>query len=480
MMAFMSGKSKTRILDAYGHPGCEYLKKHIVVFHINGIVLWSMGMLMAMGMLLWVASLGFANVRASPKSKSKKIFFAHEAHSEQIVLLGGGNAVEANMIYGLVEVGTPHMFDFMERYTESTTLQLQFWQNILPNSDRYVFQVKHFCSLAQPVPLLQCSDRLLKGMIVSLEPGQAERLWGRLELPHHWVDMVCPTIAVRLPPQHAFLSSTGIFSNLVVPDAGKRVEKGGSKGLFIDWQMLGISKPSRPKSDSVQITKDLDFDKNVARDVGNVLKQFAENLDVTDDFDCIEYNHVVQLVRVMLDMQEQLDPVYFHKVCRDLQHRAAIVCADGSQRRKLKYKVMWLLQVLIMSDCLRQTGHLKKVILKSIELVVPPVLVNVFRDALTNAALAVPHKGTLSRWRLLLDGGFMLWQRAKNKAGTCLRWMMTDSSTQHGRSFQLTSLLSLHVESAAQALSYANELVLLWFLDSTYLFDYNDIFFGFD
>ena len=412
---------------------------------------------------------------SQPKLEEQKKNFPHEAHSEEIVLLGGGNAVEVNMIYGLVEVGTPLMYDFMERYTETTNLQLQFWHHILPHSDRYVFQVKHFCALAQPVPLLQCSDRLLKGMIVSLEPGQAEPLWGRLELKHHWVDMVCPTIAVRLPPQHAFLSSTGIFGSLVVPDAGKHTEKGGSKGLFIDWQMLGICKPSRPKSDSVQIMKDLDFDKNVARDVGNVLKLYCENLDVSDDFDCVEYNHVAQLVRVMLDMQEQLDPVYFHKVCRDLQHRAAIVCADGSQRRKLKYKVMWLLQVLIMSDSLRQTGHLKKVILKSIELVVPPVLVNVFRDALTNAALAVPNKGTLSRWRLLLDGGFMLWHRVKNKAGTCLRWMMTDSSTQHGRSFQVTSLLSLRVDSAAQALSYANDLVLLWLLGSKYLFDDSDI-----
>ena len=59
----------------------------------------------------------------------------------------------------------------------------------------------------------------------------------------------------------------------------------------------------------------------------------------------------------------------------------------------------------------------------------------------------------------------MLWHRAKNKSGSFLRWMMTDSSTQHGRSFQLTSILSLNVQSALRALSDANDLVMLWHLD---------------
>ena len=415
-------------------------------------------------MLLWLASLGYSNVGTDPRSKSKKIYFPLEAHSEQIVSLGGADAVEPNTIYGLVEVSQPITFDFMSQYTECTCLQLQFWQNILPNAVRFIFHVEHAYLLENPVPLLQCSDRVLRGFIVSLEPGQAERLWGMLHFRNHWIDMTCPSMALRVPPQYAFLTCKGIFNSVVVADAGKRSQRGGSRSLFVDWDMLGLQKPSNPPSSSLP-NMQLDFDKHVATDVANILKRYCENLDPNDDFDFVEYNHVAQLIRVMMNLQEQLDPVYFHKVCRDLQHRAAIVTTDGSQRRKLKYKVMWLLQVLLMSDCLRQSGHLKKVIVKSIELVVPPVLVKVFRDALNSSALAIPNKGTLSRWRLLLDGGFMLWHRGQNKSGAFLRWMMTDSSTQHGRSFQLTSILSLNIQSALKSLCDSIDLVMLWHLD---------------
>ena len=228
--------------------------------------------------------------------------------------------------------------------------------------------------------------------------------------------------------------------------------------------MVGFENPAPPFSASLPV-ETLKFDKSIAKKVADVLKRFCQGLNVNDDFDSVEYFHIAQLVHVMMDLEEQLDSVYFHKACRDLQHRAAIISADGSSRRKLKYKVMWLLQVLLMSDCLRHTGYLKKVILKSIELVVPPVLIDVFRNAIETAALSVPNKGTLSRWRLLLDAGFMLWQRDQNKSSPFLRWMMTDSSTQHGRSFQLTSILSLKEEFAAKALSFANELILLWQLE---------------
>ena len=271
-------------------------------------------------------------------------------------------------------------------------------------------------------------------------------------------------MALRVPPQFAFLTCKGIFNSVVLADAGKRSERGGSKGLFVDWDLLGLQKPAAPPSSSLP-NMHLDFDKHVARDVANILRRYCENLDPNDDFDFVEYNHVAQLVSVMMDLQDQLDPVFFT--------RFAGICNTGPQLllhmvhnvESSNIKCCGCFKFLLMSDCLRQTGQLKKVIVKSIELVVPPVLVNVFRHALTSSALAIPNKGTLSRWRLLLDGGFMLWHRAKNKSGSFLRWMMTDSSTQHGRSFQLTSILSLNVQSALRALSDANDLVMLWHFD---------------
>lgn len=416
-------------------------------------------------MLLWLASLGHINVRAATRgAKSKKIFIPHEAHSQQASALGAVDAVQSNSLFGLVEVQAPSPYDFMEVYTDSAQLQIDFWRNVLENSQLYVFEVQHACLLEQPVPLLQCSNRALRGLVVHLEPGQAERLWGVMPLKRHWTQRSVPTLALRMAPQHAFLCSKGISKYIVLPDLPHRHKIGGSRSLFLNWQLLGLGKPPPcPLSSSFEDQK-LEMNKAVAQQIGDVLKTFGKTLDVSDDFDLVEYGHVLQLVRVMNNMQEQLDPVYFHKACKDLQHRAAVTSLDGQVRRKLKYKVIWLLQVLLLADCLWNSAKLKAVVSKAIELVVPPLFIKVFREALRDSALLVPHKGTLSRWRLLLDGGFMLWCREKNKAGQYLRWMMTDSSTQHGRSFQLTTMLSLKAASAQRALLCAHEQIYLWYL----------------
>ncbi|CAK9029029.1 Uncharacterized protein (Fragment) [Durusdinium trenchii] len=288
-----------------------------------------------------------------------------------------------------------------------------------------------------------------------------------MPLKRHWTQRSVPTLALRMAPQHAFLCSKGISKYIVLPDLPHRHKIGGSRSLFLNWQLLGLGKPPPcPLSSSFEDQK-LEMNKAVAQQIGDVLKTFGKTLDVSDDFDLVEYGHVLQLVRVMNNMQEQLDPVYFHKACKDLQHRAAVTSLDGQVRRKLKYKVIWLLQVLLLADCLWNSAKLKAVVSKAIELVVPPLFIKVFREALRDSALLVPHKGTLSRWRLLLDGGFMLWCREKNKAGQYLRWMMTDSSTQHGRSFQLTTMLSLKAASAQRALLCAHEQIYLWYLGGT-------------
>eukprot|EP00971_Amphidinium_carterae_P126649 2509111-Amphidinium_carterae.1 len=57
----------------------------------------------------------------------------------------------------------------------------------------------------------------------------------------------------------------------------------------------------------------------------------------------------------------------------------------------------------------------------------------------------------------------MLYQRALQSVSK-LRWLMSDSSTQHGRSFQLTSILSLATDDVGKAFRCANELRYLWLL----------------
>ena len=167
-------------------------------------------------MLLWLASLGYSSIRERNDAKETNSFFPTEAHSDEIVKLGADHATQSNAIFGLVEIRQPASFDFMERYNNMTTLQLDFWKSIFTDAQLYVFDLKHAAQLAEPVSLLQCHSRLLRGLVVELEPGQAERLWGKIQLQQHWRGLAIPCVALRIPPQYAFLCVTGVFSSIVL------------------------------------------------------------------------------------------------------------------------------------------------------------------------------------------------------------------------------------------------------------------------
>lgn len=90
-------------------------------------------------MLVWLASLGYANIRLNRNSKAKKVFFPYEAHSQDVLALGAKDAVEPNSIFGLVEVSKPQCFDFMARYARATELQLDFLEKHFGPSRSFCF-----------------------------------------------------------------------------------------------------------------------------------------------------------------------------------------------------------------------------------------------------------------------------------------------------------------------------------------------------
>ena len=101
------------------------------------------------------------------------------------------------------------------------------------------------CMLEHPAPLLQISDRKLRGVVSQLEAGQAERLWEQLPEAYRSLhaDKDPPTVALRLAPQHAMLCLLKHWPRACVPNVSspKSQKKGtGSKTLYIDWSLLGI------------------------------------------------------------------------------------------------------------------------------------------------------------------------------------------------------------------------------------------------
>ena len=292
----------------------------------------------------------------------------HEARTPDLVSLVGGHADELspNMIFGLISLGEPKPRDFMDVLTDDEDHQVSFWKAISPNSVVYIWRILDAYELREPVPLLQCRDRCLRGCVVLLEAGQATRLWEQVpaRFSMKW-GARCPEISVRTPPQHAILSVKGLWSSICLPDVPSSSaprKQGGSYTLHINWQLLGVAKPLESSQEVEELHPEPSLDKHSAREIANVLRSYAKNLDPNDDFHQAEYIRLQHLVRTMQDVQEQLDPVYVQKACRDLAGRASIHTLDDSSRKKLKYNVAWLLQVFLLADCLRDTAQLDRVL----------------------------------------------------------------------------------------------------------------------
>ena len=80
-----------------------------------------------------------------------------------------------------------------------------------------------------------------------------------------------------------------------------------------------------------------------------------------------------------------------------------------------------------------------------VELLVPSALLGSL-EKLFDVDDDLPDPGTVSRYRALLDGAMMLFMRRANaelsRNGGGARWMMADSSTQHGIQFEGNALAS--------------------------------------
>ena len=420
-------------------------------------------------MLVWCASLGYVRV------STKRVYIPHEARSAQISALfeSSREPLESNTIFGILNISCVQPYDFMKVYSESERLQMRFWNAILDTMDKddiqlFTFSVGSGCRLPEPVSLLQCSDRKLRGLVSQLEPGQAQRIWTLLpdefQAKHEGIEI--PTVALRMPPQHAVLLAEQRWQNLCLPNVMQfHRKRGGSKTLFIDWASLGLRPAAAaPSYDALCVAGSLSLNKDTSAQVADALRSFAHCLISAgqDDFAAAEHANIVRLTEMMTDVQEQLDPTFFLKACKDLRNRASLRSLNDTARCNLKYNVMWLVQVLVMSDCVRDASQLADVVLQAVRMILPPVVRAVFEEALKDGGFCLPHKGTVSRWRCLFDGAFMLWQRRQNSGEPFLRWMMSDSSTQHGRTFQLMSVLSLRESSARRAMFTATDLVNLW------------------
>lgn len=236
------------------------------------------------------------------------------------------------------------------------------------------------------------------------------------------------------------------------------ISLGGGTPFCIHWERLGIQKPlfEHELLDDLDLPNELN--PTMCLEIADKLRRTAANLNLDDEFEADEYNTLQSYVHVLQMMHDHSKPSFFLKMLKD--DRPGLI--DARRAVKLKFDSTFMLRALMMSDMLRSSANLLSVVRLSLHTIVPPVLMPMFQAVLDDSIKVAPHESTVSRWRLLLDACFMLWMRKHNEDNACVRYMMTDSSTQKGRTFQLTAMQSISLDAVPRCYHDANALISMW------------------
>ena len=151
------------------------------------------------------------------------------------------------------------------------------------------------------------------------------------------------------------------------------------------------------------------------------------------------------------------------KTARHLDGHARI---EGRVMSHTAFRCRFLIQAFLQADLLKNDAYLMSLIEDAMRMLLPPDVLGPFLDLLREAgAKALPHKATISRWRLIVDGGYMNLQRemvAESIAdGGCVSMLMADSSTQHKNEFEHVVARSIPRRIIVSLTQHADELIEL-------------------
>lgn len=163
-------------------------------------------------------------------------------------------------------------------------------------------------------------------------------------------------------------------------------------------------------------------------------------------------------------MHSDMTSAAFAKLINDLDGHASFEAPRAAQR-SIPYKVAFLLKAMVLSSLLKSSADFSEVLEYNVKILLPASLVEQFASVLLECKHIVPHKSTISRRRLIMDGAPMLTARAENDVATnaeFVRYFMADSSMQHGRYFEVVVMRAIPRDSLPTLMEAAHDLIYLW------------------
>ena len=352
-----------------------------------------------------------------------------------------------NLVLGVVQANIVSAYTHLTRLSDDLRLQYQFWQSVDPDKDMsgqlFLMEIEadRCCALPIGTPVQQCARQRAKNLVFDLEEQQPERLASIFQPIPAWLGAAIPTVGMRLPLPYAWCVISGLWRTFIVPCFGTDCSP-----LNVQWAKLGV-EVCRVPVPLVPIPEQTPLlDARFAIEVADMLRDAALQFDPDKPEDQGTLSSFMRACCVLQQYHDQMIPGGILGAIRDFK-MASRLSDDPTMSipNRPSYKAVFVVQTLLCCGVLQSDSSLKEAMERCLLLVLPPVIAEPVKALIREDFL--PSKSSISRWRLLLDVAFMQYQREKvldsHRDGGCVRYLMTDSSPQGGRDYQMLIMASI-------------------------------------
>ena len=396
-------------------------------------------------------------------------------------------------IYGLVFLDDVKLFHDMLQISACEKRMVRFWEQVSGqklHGHSYIFSVKDFFAFRTPSLLQELGNSCYRSLMARLEAEQGPVLRCQLQEERDNCDCLAgratPNVVLRLPLPYVTKVMAGEWHSIVLPHF-PNTKHGGSAALAVNWKMWGIDQRELPQLPHY-IEQELDeqdcevsLSSEILDQAIDFLKAYAVtmeplpgpnpgNADDLDDELLIrnsEYSSIRRCVSVLDSVLAGLDASAFARSARDMTGKGSGFW-NGTRR---PYQVAFLVKAVTLASLLRSASTMHEVLQSAARMLLPNVMHDAFQVFLDTCAKHIPHASTISRWKMILDGSFMLHQRRLNtlnreaiSGGGFVRFLMADASTQHNREFEHIMLASIKKQDLKQLYFLRAQLLDQWFL----------------
>ena len=406
-------------------------------------------------------------LQAAQKTKRKTLHMNESSLTPFVLRELGADGIAAlppagHMVAALL-IQPSFMYDHLCLLSPHEREQYAFWlgQADLDMEGKLgYFSIRDVWALPAPQP---AHLENVKSHLVVMEAGQADLIiQTALDVddeddehvqtePPDWIDSES-RMCVRVPTSHAWLCTQKRWSSFALALRGRTSLRNPA------WRELDAAFPAVPWPSSGQV-----FSPECSYEIAQSLRRTAQEIAATSDDPTAELARYHRWASMMQRTHDQLDPIGLFRLAKDF--RGAL---DDVAPKNLGYKVSFLLQCVVMSHMLRDSGQLMYSIRSVVQLIVPPAISAVILERLSAEdplRLDLPSPSTLTRARFALDTAYMSYCRAQMKSsfakGGCKRYYMMDSSPQGHRDYELISVMSIETQDLDGMFQAASALVTI-------------------